>query len=333
MRYYMKITERGRAKFRPQKELELADVTKLLLEKITYEQAQAANLNTSVSYDSIFHKADKLNLVSLFSGCGGLDLGAELAGLEVVLGEKLVDSVVNKRQDFDAIREKSVFHTVASLDNFVEANHSYRANFPEHVLQIKNDIKKINRFPMADVVLGGFPCPGFSEGGPRLIDDKRNFLYIHFIRCLMQARPLFFVAENVKGMLTLGKGAVAKQIKEDFESAGYNVKMKLTNARDYGVPQLRERVFLVGVRQDIEFDYNFPEPTHGEADNQLPFVTLENSIKDLENNPGEYFTGSYSPIYLSRNRKKRWNEQSFTIQASGRQAPLHPSGSSMQKKR
>lgn len=327
----MKIEERGRARFRPQRDVNLEDITKLLLEKIQSEQEQAANLNTSVSYESVYHKSDKLNLVSLFSGCGGLDLGVELAGLEAVLGKDLVNSSLKSRTDFESIREKSIFNTVASLDNFTEANQSYRANFPDHILQIKDDIKKINRFPMADMVLGGFPCPGFSEGGPRLIDDKRNFLYIHFIRCLMQSRPLFFVAENVKGMLTLGKGAVAKQIKEDFESAGYNVNMKLINARDYGVPQLRERVFLVGVRQDIEFDYNFPDPTHGEVDGLHRFVTLEDSIKSLESNPGQYFTGSYSPIYLSRNRKKRWDEQSFTIQASGRQAPLHPSGASMQK--
>ena len=228
----MKIAERGRAKFRPRKDLDLKDVTKLLVEKITTEQAQAANLSTSISYDDIYHKTEKLNLVSLFSGCGGLDLGAEIAGLEASLGADAVKTALKSRRQFEKIRGQSVFHTAASLDNFAEANQSYKANFPAHVVQIKRDIKKINRFPAADIVLGGFPCPGFSEGGPRLIDDKRNFLYIHFIRCLMQSRPLFFVAENVKGMLTLGKGAVAKQIKEDFESAGYHVKRKLYNSRD-----------------------------------------------------------------------------------------------------
>jgi len=327
----MKIAERGRAKYRPQKDIEQEDVTRLLLEKIMTEQTQAANLGTTLNYDLLYHKKAKLNLVSLFSGCGGLDLGAELAGIEVITGKDLIDKALESRSEFDAIREKGVFHTTASVENFPEANQSYRANFPDHVMQINDDIRKIKKFPNADVVLGGFPCPGFSEGGPRLIDDKRNFLYIHFIRCLIQAKPLFFVAENVKGMLTLGKGAVARQIKEDFESAGYNVKMKLTNARDYGVPQIRERVFLVGVRKDLNFDYEFPLPTHGEHNDLLPFVTLNDAIKCMEDDPGPYFTGSYSPIYLSRNRKKDWDQQSFTIQASGRQAPLHPSGAKMSK--
>lgn len=138
--------------------------------------------------------------------------------------------------------------------------------------------------------------------------------------------------ENVKGMLTLGKGEVFKQILQDFEAAGYKIYHKLLNARDYGVPQIRERVFLVGVREDIDFKYTFPEPTHGDGDLFLkPYVTLKDAIGDLEDNPGDYYTGSFSSIYMSRNRKKRWDEQSFTIQASGRHAPLHPSGLPMKK--
>lgn len=188
-----------------------------------------------------------------------------------------------------------------------------------------------------DLTIGGGPCPGFSEAGPRLIDDERNFLYIHFIRELVQTQPLFFVAENVKGMMTLGKGEVLRQIIEDFSSAGYTVTAYLVNARDYGVPQSRERVFLIGVHKEkIEekfgYHYELPLPTHGSPEEidliteKLPWVTLKEAIGDLENNPGEYFEGSYSTIYMSRNRKKSWDEQSFTIQASGRQAPQHPGG-------
>lgn len=82
------------------------------------------------------------------------------------------------------------------------------------------------------IMVEGFPCPIFSEVGPRLIDCPRNFLYVHFIRALTQAQPTFFVAENVKGMMTLGKGEVLKQIIEDFTSAGYTVTPHLVNARD-----------------------------------------------------------------------------------------------------
>src|SRR5699024_1715072 len=147
---------------------------------------------------------------------------------------------------YDAIRHESIFHTIYSNDTFKEANESYSLNFPP-VFQQTKDIRKVKSFPKADLVLGGFPCPGFSDAGPRLIDDERNFLYIHFIRCLLQSKPFAFIAENVKGMMTLGKGEVLKQIVQDFESAGYKVEFKLVNARDYGVPQTRERVFIVGI--------------------------------------------------------------------------------------
>jgi DNA (cytosine-5)-methyltransferase 1 len=113
-------------------------------------------------------------------------------------------------------------------------------------------------------VLGGFPFPGFSKADPRLIDDERNFLYVHFIRCLIQVQPEIFVAENVKGMMTLGGGEVFKQIVEDFAAADYNVHTKLLNAHDYGVAQIRESVNRVGVRNDINFNYSYPAPTHGE---------------------------------------------------------------------
>lgn len=90
-------------------------------------------------------------------------------------------------------------------------------------------------------------------------------------------------------------------------------------------------VYIVGVREDINFEYEFPSPTHGMDENQKPYVTLNDAISNLIQNPGECYEGSFSSIYLSRNRKKDWNEQSFTIQASGRQAPLHPSGETMKK--
>jgi len=147
----------------------------------------------------------------------------------------------------------------------------------------------------------------------------------------MQSKPYIFVAENVKGMMTLGKGEVFKQIVQDFAAAGYRIYHKLLNAKDYGVPQIRERVILVGVRNDISFEYVFPETTHGEGFGLKPVVTLRDAIWDLREDPGPYYTGSYSSIFMSRNRKKSWDEPSFTIQASGRQAPIHPDGAPMQK--
>lgn len=133
---------------------------------------------------------------------------------------------------------------------FVEANKTYKKNFSSYIIQHQKDIRKVVYFPNNDLTIGGFPCPGFSEVRPRLIDDERNFLHIHFIRELVQTQQLFLVVENVQGMMTLGKGEVLKQIIEDFSSAGYTVTVHLVNTRDYGVPQSRERVFLVGVHKD-----------------------------------------------------------------------------------
>ena len=327
----MKIEERGRAKYRPLKEYDIDKVQSLLVEKIKCEQELIHTLADEDELEEINQAKNRVNLVSLFSGCGGLDLGVELAGLDAKRGKKETNEILKLSKNFLKHRNESIFHTIYSVDMFKEANQTYKYNFPGTVVQNEKDIRKIKSFPNCDIVLGGFPCPGFSEAGPRLIDDERNFLYIHFIRCLIQTKPAFFIAENVKGMLTLGKGEVIKQIIQDFESAGYKVKYKLVNARDFGVPQLRERVFIIGVREDIDYEYEFPAPTHGNLESQKPFVTLRDAIGDLEKDPGEWYEGSFSSIYLSRNRKKQWLDQSFTIQASGRQAPLHPGGQPMRK--
>lgn len=326
----MKIDTKGRAKQCPLKDYDTKIVKQLLMDKIEIEQELIEKLVDDDNKIDVIYKEDKINVISLFSGAGGLDLGVELAGLAAIIGEVNANRIFHNKTEYNKKREKSIFHTVYSNDLFKESNETYKLNFPP-TFQHELDIKKIKRFPLADLVLGGFPCPGFSEAGPRLIDDERNFLYIHFIRCLLQAKPFAFIAENVKGMLTLGKGEVMKQIIEDFSSAGYEVQFKLVNARDYGVPQIRERVFIIGVRNDINFDYKFPEPKHGEDNGLLPYITLREAIGDLENNPGDWYEGGFSPIYLSRNRKKKWDDQSFTIQASGRQAPLHPSGPEMVK--
>jgi DNA (cytosine-5)-methyltransferase 1 len=328
----MKLAERGRGKFKPAPNLSREEVQQVLLEKIEQEMSLIIeSSDDEMLLQNLDYKSDKFNLLSLFSGCGGLDLGFELAGLSAAIGEEAAMEAFKDKEKFNAVRHKSIFHTVYTNDLFEEANESYKANFPETVIQHRRDIRKVKNFPKADVVVGGFPCPGFSEAGPRLIDDERNFLYIHFIRCLVQTRPHFFIAENVKGMMNIGGGEVLKQIVEDFASAGYTMKYKLLNSRDYGVPQLRERVILVGVRTDLDFDYQYPEPTHGDRAGLTPFVTLQDAIGDLAEDPGPYFTGGFSTMYLSRNRKKRWDEQSFTIQASGRQAPLHPDGPQMVK--
>ncbi len=325
------LLERGRGKFKPAPDYEIEEVKALLNQKIEEEKEKFADCSKEIDFSKLRYDDQKFNLLSLFSGCGGLDLGFELAGLKAVMGEEVMEAAMQDKEVFDRNIQNNVFHTIYANDIFDEARETYEKNAGRYIYMDQNDIRKIKNFPRADIVLGGFPCPGFSEAGPRLVDDERNFLYVHFIRCLMQSQPKIFVAENVKGMMTLGKGEVFRQIVQDFAAAGYRVHHRLLNSVEYGVPQIRERVILVGVRNDIDFEYRYPEPTHGGSVPGLKeTVTLRDVIGDLEDDPGDYFTGSYSTIFMSRNRKKAWNQPSFTIQASGRQAPIHPAGLPME---
>ena len=155
------------------------------------------------------------------------------------------------------------------MDNFPDAVASYRRNLGNHVLQA--DVRAVNvcDVPAADVIVGGFPCQGFSVANVgRTRRDKRNALYLEFVRFIKGKRPRFFVAENVKGILSLADGQIFALILSDFESAGYRVVFSVLRAADYGVPQNRERVFLLGMREDLNHDLSlFPPPrTHIEPD-------------------------------------------------------------------
>lgn len=176
-----------------------------------------------------------MKVVSLFSGAGGLDLGFIKAGHEVIWAN----------------------------DNFLDAVKTYRKNIGDHI--VCEDISKIpsDQIPEHDILIGGFPCQGFSlANSKRGEHDERNKLYLELLRVLVDKQPKFFLAENVKGILSLMKGEIFKMIISDFEKSGYRVKHKVLNAANYGVPQKRERVIILGVRNDIDIDLEHPEPTH-----------------------------------------------------------------------
>ncbi len=236
-------------------------------------------------------------VVSLFCGAGGLDLGFEQAGFTTIWAND-----INK----DAC-----------------ATHQKWSN-AEVVCQ---DIKTIdvNTLPDCDVVVGGFPCQGFSLAGPRKIDDQRNILYKFFVNVVEAKQPKAFVAENVKGILTLGGGEIIKAIISDFADRGYKVTAKLLNASDYGVPQDRFRVILVGIRNDLDKDWSYPEPLEHK-------VTLQEAIGSMPApRPEDICDAPYSSRFMSRNRRRNWDEQSFTIPAMAKQCPLHPSSPAMEK--
>jgi DNA (cytosine-5)-methyltransferase 1 len=176
----------------------------------------------------------KLKVLSLFSGCGGLDLGFINSGYEIIWAN----------------------------DFFIEAVETYKKNIGNHI--VFGDISKIpnNEIPNNfDILLGGFPCQGFSVANKkRSMEDERNFLYKEMLRIVKDKKPKFFLAENVKGLLSMHKGEVIKMIIEDFKKIGYKVDYKLINSADYGIPQQRERVIIIGNRIGIENP--FPKPTH-----------------------------------------------------------------------
>ena len=198
-----------------------------------------------------------MNIVSLFSGAGGLDLGLLQAGNNILWANDI---------DKDAVA-------------------TYKKNIGDHI--VMSDIKDINltELPDTDVVVGGFPCQGFSIANMRRnIEDERNTFYLFFFEAVKQKQPLFFIGENVKGILSLGGGSVVKQIVADFNEAGYLVEVHKVNMADYGVPQHRERVIFVGQRKDLgdKMLFQFPMPTHSKTGEGLcKWVSMRDALEML----------------------------------------------------
>lgn len=242
-----------------------------------------------------------LKTVALFAGCGGLDLGFENAG----------------------------FNIIWANDNNKKVESTYRHNHKNTELIIKSlvDIKS-EEIPDCDIIIGGPPCQSWSlAGAMKGKEDSRGQLFYEYVRVIKDKRPMAFVAENVKGIISKSHIESFNEIVDMFKESGYTVTYKLVNAKNYGVPQDRERVFIVGVRNDLKVSYKFPKATNNEGN----YVTLENAIGDLRDNPGEWMEGSFSPIFMSRNRRRSWNEVAFTVQASGRQTQIHPDSPEMEK--
>ena len=250
----------------------------------------------------------EIRVLSLFSGCGGMDFGVEAAG----------------------------GHVVFSNDILVDACKTLEKYFPD--ADIRNaDISSIQAFPDADIVVGGYPCQSFSMAGNRNPEkDERTNLYKQFLRVVSIVRPKYFVAENVSGLKALSNGTFLNEQIQAYDKAGYNVTYKLLNAKDYGVPQSRKRLLIVGVRKDLNQSFDFPRATHGKATKAsgplLPYASHGDAINELPLWPdGEFYErphdpeGHFSWYYMSRNRKAKWAEPAFTVVANWRHITLHPS--------
>jgi DNA (cytosine-5)-methyltransferase 1 len=255
-----------------------------------------------------------MKLISLFTGAGGLDLGFEQAGFDVVWAN-----------EFD----KTIWNT-------------FEANFPNAIL----DGRSITEVPSSEIpegigIIGGPPCQSWSEAGAgRGIKDQRGQLFYEYIRVLRDKEPLFFLAENVSGILLPRHWDAFQEILSQFRSLNYNVSYALLNARDYNVPQDRKRVIIVGYHKKTGKTFQFPkksskQPVLGDAIYDLMMakpakpLNRANDPKDLSASNHEYMNGGFSSIYMSRNRVRGWDEPSFTIQAGGRHAPIHPQAPKM----
>lgn len=203
-------------------------------------------------------KSNKIRVVSLFSGCGGGDLGIK-GGFDF-LGQK-----------YPAFG----FEIIWANDILQHAVDTYKSNIGNHI--VNEDITKIpsEEIPDHDVLIGGFPCQSFSIVGQRGgFNDPRGNLYLEMVRIAREKQPKIFIAENVKGLISSHKGMAIKKIVEDFTSIGYKVTYQVLNASHFGIPQKRERVFIVGIRKDLNLKFSFPEPSKTEV------IPLKNVYED-----------------------------------------------------
>ena len=248
--------------------------------------------------ESVSSSYDEIKIVSLFAGCGGLDFGFHN-------NPKYKHILVN---DFDK-----------------DACDTYEHNF-----KIKpncGDIKKLLDIPDFDLLIGGFPCQGFSMANPyRTETDERNKLYLEILRILNQKQPSYFILENVKGILSMGgydteidkknkTGRIVKNIVQDLKMCGYKVEFKLFKLKNYNIPQKRERVIFIGVRNDIEFKINWPLESNTE-------LTLKDAIGDLSIDYVDEIQhiGTKHKCNVNGflgNRELKWNEPSPTITGRG----------------
>ncbi|MDD5699778.1 MAG: DNA cytosine methyltransferase [Candidatus Nanoarchaeia archaeon] len=252
-----------------------------------------------------------MKIASFFSGAGGLDLGFTNAGFELAFAN---DNWEGCWETF-------------------EKNHGVPIN--------KKSILDVTSDEIPDVVgfIGGPPCQSWSLAGKmKGIKDPRGKLFYDYIERIKEKQPLFFLAENVAGILSPKHHKEFLKIIEAFEKVGYNVSYRLLDAKFYNVPQERKRVIVVGYHKSLGRVFEFPKVN-------LRLITLKEAIGDLPeptkaseknktngqlNIPNhEYMNGGFSTIYMSRNRVRGWDEQSFTIQAGGRHAPIHPQAPKM----
>jgi DNA (cytosine-5)-methyltransferase 1 len=238
-----------------------------------------------------------LRAISLFSGCGGSDYALQSHRIEIVWAN----------------------------DIWRTACDTYKKNIKDPRIQC-GDIRDFTKFPHAELLVGCYPCQGYTQGGKRKWKtDERNYLYREFDRVLRQVQPIAFLAENVNGMVFGANRDLLRNQLLRYRTAGYRVNWAVLNAKDYGIAQNRRRVFLVGVRSDQECEYEFPKATHGPGTGRN-YVNQRDALLSLPAWPeGEFNTEPFHWYYMSRKRRYPWGQPSPCIVGHWRHVPLHPS--------
>jgi DNA (cytosine-5)-methyltransferase 1 len=241
--------------------------------------------------------------VSLFSGCGGSDLALTRSG----------------------------FNVKWANDVWSLACSTYRDNIDNARIH-EGDVRDFERFPSAQLLVGCYPCQGYSQGGKRAwLEEPTNYLYQEFDRALRYIQPRAFVVENVNGMAYgANRTLLANQLKR-YRLAGYRVQWSVLDAKEYGVAQTRRRVFIVGIRADFDEVYKFPEGTHG-PNRSRGYVSQRTAIGRMPIKPeGKYCPDPLHWYYLSRNRRHEWDEPAPCIVGHWRSVPLHPASPRLRK--
>lgn len=241
--------------------------------------------------------------ISLFSGCGGSDYALQKLGYEIVWAN----------------------------DVWQTACDTYKENIDGSNIEC-GDIRDFRRFRAADLLVGCYPCQGYTQGGKRKwMADERNYLYREFDRVLREVLPKAFIVENVNGMVFGENRDLLSNQLIRYRAAGYRVKWAVLNAKDYGVAQNRRRVFLVGVRSDQSFEYEFPTPTHG-LGRSREHRAQRDVLKGFPEWPeGDFNVEPFHWYYLSRRRRYDWDEPSPCIVGHWRHVPLHPNSPPLQR--
>lgn len=259
--------------------------------------------NDDVKYiKGSIYKGKKPTVVELFCGCGGTSCGFEMAGYEILLGVDI---------------------HVPSIETF-GANHPKASRILGDIRKITpENIKDIINNREIDVLIGGIPCQGFSlNNKKRNYDDKRNFLYIEFLRFVKALQPKVVVVENVSGMKSTKNGEFVKAIQDELSNAGnYFVKSEMLNAADFGVPQKRERLFFVGIKDKEEFDFNEIKKTNG-PDTDKKYNTVGNAIGDLPSLKSGESADKYNMPPISDYQKLMRKNVGEVL--TNHQAPNHP---------